>query len=116
MPEFVAFSGHRNRKALQEALQAVLVRFHGATLVHGGAKGFDEQVEALARSMGIETLVVRPDYASHGRAAPHIRNREIVDMCQELVALWDGREKGGTYGTMLYAQRRGLAVEVVPCG
>lgn len=40
----------------------------------------------------------------YGRKAPLIRNDEIVNIGEVLVALWDGRTSGGTYYTIRKAK------------
>lgn len=84
----------------------------GDVIVTGGAKGVDSLAEAAALASGLEVEVIRPDYARHGRAAPHIRNREIVARCDRLVAFWDG-ESRGTKGTVDHARKQGKPVELV---
>jgi len=44
---------------------------------------------------------------------PHARNRWMVDRSRLVVAVWDGRHGGGTYGTVEYARTRGVPVRVV---
>lgn len=44
---------------------------------------------------------------------PHARNRWMVDRSQLVVAVWDGRCTGGTYGTVEHARARGVPVRVV---
>ncbi|MEW6049065.1 MAG: SLOG family protein [Bacillota bacterium] len=44
---------------------------------------------------------------------PHARNRWMVDRSGLVVAVWDGRRTGGTYGTVGYARARGVPVRVV---
>ena len=40
------------------------------------------------------------------------RNEYIVNHCDQLVALWDGTKKGGTYNCLKYAEGRVEAVNV----
>ena len=37
---------------------------------------------------------LRPDYAKHGKAAPHVRNAELVRRADMVLACWDGQSKG----------------------
>lgn len=41
------------------------------------------------------------------------RNRYMVDQSDIVVAIWDGRESGGTYNTISYAQSKGKKVIVI---
>lgn len=109
----IAFTGHRDKTAPDNLFTDLALEFPGATWVHGGAIGFDSQVEAAAKQHRIITEVIRPDYKSHGRGAPLVRNKTIVDSCELLVACFDGRTTGGTVFTINYARRRLLPVRLI---
>ena len=47
-------------------------------VVSGGASGVDTLAAEWARRTGVDLLELRPDYATHGAATPHVRNAEIV--------------------------------------
>ena len=47
-------------------------------LVSGGAKGIDTCAREYALSHGLKLTEFLPDYRLYGRAAPLVRNREIV--------------------------------------
>ena len=106
----VAFTGHRDKTADRSELQGAIP--NGATCVHGGAIGFDSQVNEVATAMGMTCDVIRPDYRL-GRGAPLIRNRVIVDSCEMLIACYDGRPIGGTAYTVRYAKQRGKPVKIL---
>ena len=108
----IAFTGHRDGQADEQALLALAAEHAGAVWVHGGAAGFDSQVSALAARLGIPQEVVRPD-ARQGKAAPFIRNRAVVDGADILVALYDGRKSGGTAYTVDYARRRRVCTRIL---
>ena len=80
-------------------------------LISGGATGVDALAEAYARSHGIPIRVLRPDYALYGRKAPLVRNRQIVECADLVVAVWDGHSTGTTY-TVDYANARGVPVRL----
>jgi hypothetical protein len=104
----IAFTGHRDRQANPSDLAMIAEKYPGSEWVHGGAKGFDTQVEQYARDNGIRTTVIRPDYVNHYvKLAPLVRDRQIVDKCDLLVALYDGRQTGGTLYTIGYAKPEG---------
>ena len=110
----VAFTGHRNASTTDNMLEKIAEAYPGATWCHGGARGFDTQVEEFAAKRGITQEVIRPDYIHNGKAAPFIRNRQIVDGAVCLFACYDGREKGGTHYTVKYAMGKGLALSMSP--
>lgn len=63
-------------------------------IVSGGAKGADTLAEGYAKDIGRPMVVYRPDYKKFGRAAPFIRNSEIVEHSDIVYAFWDGRSNG----------------------
>lgn len=82
-------------------------------IVSGGARGIDTLARQYAKVRGIELIEFLPDYESYGRRAPLVRDREIVDDCDSVLAFWDGKSRGTKY-TMDYARRRGKPVRVIP--
>ena len=85
-------------------------------VVSGGAVGVDTLArEYFGGILGLPFEEIKPDYNKHGRAAPHIRNRMIVDSCDMVLAVWDGTEKGGTYSTIKYARSKGKKIKVIQC-
>lgn len=86
----------------------------GDVIVSGGARGPDSLAAEEARRRGLEVVEYLPDYRRFGRAAPHVRNREIVENCDRLVAFWDGASRG-TAETVRLARRNGRNVQIVGC-
>lgn len=67
----------------------------GTTLIiSGGAPGIDRCAELYADKNNIPKLVVRPDYKTYGKLAPLKRNKEMVDMADIVIAVWDGKSRG----------------------
>ena len=87
-------------------------------IISGGANGIDTLAAEYAVKNGIELIVIRPDYDKYGRAATHIRNRQIVEQSDAVLALWDG-ESRGTLSTINSAKRLRKEIKVVkidlPC-
>lgn len=134
----IAFTGHRNRKAAPENFERLWEEFgtpagqalHGELIViHGGAEGFDSQVDTFFREKGwdagFDPVVLRPNYdwyrrdprvAISARYAPLARNAQMVKLAKAaggfLVALYDGRPHGGTVQTLQEAHRAHLRVVV----
>lgn len=113
---YVSFTGHRNKIAAEGELDRIAKKYGGGIWVHGGALGFDSQVQAFAEKHRIPTLIIRPNYDKYpGRVAPMIRNREIAEMGNVLVACYDGREDGGTAYTISKAKELENHIEYVQC-
>jgi hypothetical protein len=105
----IAFTGHRDKLAPMNYFDSLP---KDALWVHGGAIGFDGQVEAYAKSHGIKTKIVRPDYNKYiGKIAPLIRNREILNGADLLIACYDGRLYGGTLCTINLAKQLNIPIQ-----
>lgn len=81
-------------------------------IISGGAVGADSLAERYASDMNIPTIIFKPDWKTHGRSAGIIRNKDIVDSCDILVAFWDG-ESRGTLNSIERANASGKRVIVV---
>lgn len=80
--------------------------------ISGGAKGADSLAERLAKDKGFEMIVFKPDYKQYSRAATFIRNREIINHADIIVAFWDGKSSGTRY-TIDYAKRQAKILYIV---
>lgn len=83
-------------------------------IVSGGAKGVDACAAAYARKNGLTLTEFLPQYERYGRAAPIIRNRELVDYADKVIVFWDGRSKGAR-SVIRYAERVGKPCQVILC-
>ena len=83
-------------------------------IISGGAKGIDSLAEQYADQHRISKLILRPRYDLYGRAAPIIRNQQMVDMADEDLIIWDGQSRG-TRATEQYAKKMQKQLTVVLC-
>ena len=86
----------------------------GAEIVSGGAKGVDTAAAEFAAKNGLKLTVFLPQYERYGRAAPILRNKEIVDYADKLLIFWDGSSKG-TLSVIEYAKKTRKAYEIILC-
>lgn len=93
-------------------LEAVLNVSKDDTIISGGAKGIDTLAANYAKEKNINLIEILPDYKKNGRAATFIRNREIVDSSNIIVAFWNGKSKGTKY-TLDYARKKSKRIIVV---
>ena len=63
-------------------------------IVSGGARGIDTAARKYAQEKGIKLKEFFPDYATHGHRAPLLRNLEIIDYSDLILAFWDGKSRG----------------------
>ncbi len=73
-------------------------------IVSGGARGIDTLAAEFAKKRGIKLTEFLPEYEKYGKAAPIIRNKQIVDYADKVIAFWDGKSKG-TKHTIEYAEK-----------
>lgn len=86
-------------------------KFDITEVVSGMAKGVDTLAVQFANE---NDLVITPffaDWNTHGRAAGPIRNRQMAEYGEALIAVWDG-ESRGTKNMIEEATKRGLKVYV----
>jgi predicted Rossmann fold nucleotide-binding protein DprA/Smf involved in DNA uptake len=79
------------------------------SFVSGGAKGADSMAEYYAKEIGVVCDVYKPDYSKFGRAAPMVRNGDIVNNSDMIVAFWDGIS-GGTKNSIDRARKQNKQV------
>lgn len=64
------------------------------TIISGGAKGADSLGEKYANENNVETIIYKPNWDKYGKSAGYIRNKEIVNASDLIIAFWDGVSKG----------------------
>lgn len=65
-----------------------------AELVSGGARGVDQLAEQYGAEHGIQVTRFPADWSTYGRAAGPIRNGQMADYADALIAIWDGSSRG----------------------
>lgn len=81
-------------------------------IISGGAVGIDTAAEYYADCHRISKHIIRPQYDKYGNKAPLIRNKLIVDIADEVLAIWDGRSRGTKY-TIDYANQCQKPVTII---
>lgn len=84
-------------------------------VVSGTARGVDRLGEFWAKVNGIPIKRFPADWGKYGRAAGHLRNREMGDYADALLVLIHNESKGSE-GMLRYAMKKGLEVFVVRSG
>ncbi len=85
-----------NYALMKEQLLA-LIQKDGLSLTHivsGGAKGADTLGAQFAKEHQLELVVFKPDWKRFGKRAGFIRNTEIIEHADMVVAFWDGISNG----------------------
>jgi nucleoside 2-deoxyribosyltransferase len=110
----VAFTGHRNRTASQNELEHIITQLSPNLCIHGGACGFDTSAGNCATKMGVPVIQYLPNYRKYGSGATFMRNRAMIELCDAVVACYDGRETGGTFYTIRYARELNKPIYILP--
>ena len=86
-------------------------KFDITTVVSGGASGVDSLGERYAKENKIKLEIFPADWNKHGKAAGPIRNREMANTADALIAIWDGISRG-TKNMIETAQNKKLTVYI----
>jgi len=92
-------------KAIKES------KFEITSVVSGGCRGVDRTGESWASNHRISCEVISANWDLLGKAAGYIRNEEMAQKAEALVAIWDGTSTG-TRNMISIAKRHGLKVHV----
>ena len=81
-------------------------------VVSGGAKGADTLGELWAKKNQKEIKIFKPDWNKFGKSAGFIRNQDIVQNSDLVLAFWDGNSKG-TKNSIDLCEKFGVAVKII---
>lgn len=80
-------------------------------IVSGGAYGADFLAEKYAKENGYKLKVIKANWNEFGKSAGPIRNSQMADYADALIAFWDGKSKG-TKNMIETAKKKGLKVKI----
>lgn len=63
-------------------------------VVSGCAMGADRLGERWAKERGVPIRIFPAEWAMHGRRAGYVRNSQMAEYADVLVAFWDGKSRG----------------------
>lgn len=81
-------------------------------IVSGTAKGADTLGEDYAKSYEIPVKQFPADWKQYGKSAGHVRNEQMAEYADALIAFWNG-SSNGTKHMISTARKLGLKVRVV---
>jgi predicted Rossmann-fold nucleotide-binding protein len=93
---------------------ARLLKENEVMIVSGGAVGIDSLAVDFAGQKNLKTEIYLPDYKQYGKGATHIRNKQIVEVSDYLVAITTG--SNGTASTIKYAKQKGIPTKIIKYG
>ena len=112
----LAITGSRNYQDYETLVTLLESLAPEATaIITGGAKGADELAARYAKANGLELITIRPDYKKYySKVAPLMRNTEIVERADQVIAFYYEKQSGGTLDTARKARAAGkLLAEVL---
>ena len=82
-------------------------------IISGGAKGADKIAKMYANDYGFKYIEYPADWKKHGKEAGFIRNFDIVNNSDFIIAFWNGKSRGtqhsinlaGELGKEVYIER-----------
>lgn len=105
-------AGSRTITNINEVFRAIADSTYDITqIISGGAAGVDTLAIEYAQLWGIPCTVMNANWDLYGKSAGYIRNTQMAEHADALVAVWDGFSRG-TEHMIKIAREKGLKVYV----
>ena len=111
----VIIAGGRDFKdynRLKEVCDKILINQNNIEIISGTAGGADTLGERYAQEKGYEVKKFPAKWDEYGKKAGYLRNQEMGEYADGLIAFWDGQSKG-TKHMIDIANKKGLKVRVI---
>lgn len=108
----IAVIGRRNFSDYKPPESTLAVLPEITKIVSGGAKGADSLAEIYADKYQLPLVVFKPDWQKYGRGAGIVRNREIIEVADMVVASGMDHSKG-TASCLEFAKSKGMPIQTV---
>ena len=81
---------------IYDCINEIMEEYEGLIyeIIEGDAEGVDRIAGIYAAEHHIRSIVMPANWRKHGKKAGFIRNKEMVDLCDKGIAIWDGYSKG----------------------
>ena len=84
---------------------------HSLTIVSGHCSGVDLMGERYAKENGLGLEIFPADWDKYGRAAGPIRNKQMVEVSDYVIAFWNQKSRG-TKSLIAYARELNKPIRV----
>lgn len=104
-----------NYELLREKINLIISKIilkKNIVIVSGGANGADSLGEKYAKENGFELKIYPADWEKNGKAAGHIRNKQMANFVTHCIAFWDG-ESPGTKNMLELCQQYKIITKLV---
>jgi predicted Rossmann fold nucleotide-binding protein DprA/Smf involved in DNA uptake len=101
-----------NFQLMFEKCEEILKEIEDVEIVSGTARGADKMGEHYAGLKKFDVKKFPADWNKYGKAAGYVRNKEMAEYADMLIAFWDGKSSG-TKSMIDLATERNLEVFVV---
>ena len=89
-------------------------RFDITAVVSGTARGVDELGERFAGENSLELLRYPAEWNKYGKKAGYLRNKEMAEAADALIALWDGTSHGTRHMINIMRDKHKPVYAVIP--
>lgn len=108
----VIIAGSRGVKDYATVLNAITdSQLKISCVLCGEAAGVDTLGKQWAEENGVTVQSFKPNWKKYGRGAGYATNKEMVDIADALIAIWDGKSKGTSH-VINAARKKGITVVV----
>lgn len=101
-----------NYELLKEVCDVMLSKLNNVEVVSGKARGADSLGEQYANEKGYIVKEFPADWDGLGKSAGYVRNKQMSQYSDALLAFWDGESKG-TQHMIDLATKEGLQIKVI---
>lgn len=113
---WVVVCGSRSIESVELVASAVAESgFDISAVVSGCARGVDAAAASWAAAAGVSVIELPANWGKFGKSAGMIRNREMLEIADAVIAIWDGKSRG-TKHMIHIARHAGVPVYVKRAG
>lgn len=93
-------------------IDSILVNLENVVIISGTARGADKLGENYSKRRHLKLIKMPADWNKYGNSAGMVRNNDMADYGDYLIAFWDGKSKGTSH-MIKTAKEKGLKVRII---